>query len=574
VFLRSENTHYLRIYIEKNMVLSFTSSTSQSSVTSGDRTSDIFKEAEDYLSSKFTTLLSVATHCGLTPANTDRATEEGYVPDWRESPKRSGSDYVLNVSDGTGKVKSYHVHKTMLVYGERRSRTLEKHLQEELAHNNPRSGGRAKGSGVYEIVVPKRAAHLMPQLLDYIYSDKLDLDSDHAPALRSLSNRLDVRSLYQLVSSFIQSDLSISNVTRYLRQADLVKDKELTNLTMDLAATQFPSLDDSALSKIPPYLFPKLLGLPQVNSPSSEWLSERIGVYLRSRSDVDDEEFFLLTHAQLLPQISAREALWFLNHCITNFMPVLDDTSMGGYETSLKRRCVVSIGREWRHNLAPMLTVEQDKRQSRAMGSTVGAAGENPRRRLFEDGDQETELYKGMGYASLPVDIKVEILEEVVLRAAHEGEGNTFGTTSRTENGTLYQEKKGMEDSTIDDTSDDDDDDSSSNGDSVDADRAGYGQETPVHSNTKSHRSPPRPVASNHRNSSQYTERSPRRQSQSRSKNRYPSSHRSKSNRRENGPNRTSTSSVSPRSTRSKSRSSHSSSPKKRRSSRSSRRRN
>lgn len=502
------------------------------------------------------------------------------MPDWRESPKRSGSDYVLNVSDGTGKVKSYHVHKTLLVYGERRSRTLEKHLQQELAHANPRSGGGAKGSGVYEIVVPKRAAHLMPQLLDYIYSDKLDLDSDHAPALRSLSNRLDVRSLYQLVSSFIQSDLSISNVTRYLRQADLVKDKELTSLTMDLAATEFPSLDDSALSKIPPYLFPKLLGLPQVNSPSSEWLSERIGVYLRSRSDVDDEEFFLLTHAQLLPQISAREALWFLNHCITNFAPVLDDTSMGGYETSLKRRCIVSIGREWRHNLVPMLTVEQDKRQSRAMGSTVSAAGENPRRRLFDGGDQETDVYKGMGYVSLPVDIKMEILEEVVLRAAREGEGSamtntsTFATTSRAETGTLYQEKKCMEDSTNDDTSDDDDDDSSSNGNSVDADRAGYGQETPVHSNAKSHRSPPRPVASNHRNSSQYTERSPRKQSLSRSKNRHSSSHRSKSSRRDNGPNRISTSSVSPRSTRSKSRSSHSSSPKKRRSSRSSRRRN
>ena len=376
------------------MVLSFSSSTSQSTTTSGDRTSDIFKEAEDYLSSKFTTLLSVATHCGLTPNNTHRATEEGYVPDWREHPQRSGSDYVLKVSDEAGKVKCFHVHKTLLVYGERKSWKLEKHLQQELVLE----GRKGKGSSEYEVVVPKRAAHLMPQLLDYIYLDKLDLDSEKAPALRTLSNHLDVRSLYQLVSSFIQSNLCTDNVTRYMRQADLVKDKELISLTMDMAATEFPSLEDSALSKVPAHLFPRLLGLPQLNFPSSEWLSERIGSYLRARSDVDDEGFYMLTHAQLLPQISPREALWMLNHCIKNYEPVLEDTSMGGYETSLKRRCIVSIGREWKRSLVPMIRIDHQKRQNRALGPTqIGSAGENPRRRLFDGGDEETDILKGRG---------------------------------------------------------------------------------------------------------------------------------------------------------------------------------
>lgn len=553
------------------MVLSFSSSTSQSSTTSGDQTSDIFKEAEDYFASKFTSLLNVATHCGLTPEASNRATEEGYLPDWRESPKRSGSDYILNVSDGCGKVKSYHVHKTLLVYGDRRSWTLEKHLQQELVEMESRE---RKVTGVYEMVVPKRAVHLMPQLLDYIYSDKLELDCDHAPALRTLSNRLDVRNLYQLVSSFVQSDLNKSNVTRYLRQADLVKDSELTSLTMDLAATEFPSLDDSALSEIPPLLFPKLLGLPQLNSPSSQWLSERIAVYLRARSEVDDEGFYMLTHAQILPQISSREALWFLNHCIMNFAPVLDDISMGGYETSLKRRCIVSIAREWKDGLVPMIQIEQEKRSRALESNSISAAGGNPRRRLFNGGDEQTDLYKGKGYVSLPVNLKIEILEEVVLRAVSGGEGdaisNAFGR-NRDETGGMHQDKKVISENTNDDTCDDGS--RSSDGHSSGVDRSGcYGQETPVRSNPKTHRSPPRPVTSRHRKSSERKGLSPRRHSQNISKSRHLSSLRSKS-RHENRPDRTSSSSVSPRTSSRLTSRSHSSSPKKRRSSRSTRKR-
>jgi hypothetical protein len=361
--------------------------------------------------------------------------DEGIKLDWRKDPYRSMSDWTLIVRDGSKsqQPQSYHIHKSVLSYGQRKSGFFVRVFEKDILEGNSR---RKKDGGSTDVALTRRAAQSVPQLLDFIYFDKLDLDASCAVSLRYLANTFDVRELYALVSSFIQSDIANdSTITTYIREAEAVKDNELLKLAMSYAAAKFDTLPNESLLQLPPHSFQQLTSNPQLNVPSSELLSQRIAFYARNKSDeINDEVFYFLTHAQILPCICSTEAMWYMTFASSKFGNVLVDDSMGGYGGTLKRRCIIAAAKDWRDILVGPVREEMRQRiEGGGSDSNTGAVrGESPRRRLFVDGDDETNIDKGRGYLSLPMDIRVELLEEAILNAAAAApeEGNNNVETS------------------------------------------------------------------------------------------------------------------------------------------------
>ena len=405
---------------------------------------DLFAEAEDMIKSNIQSLFSAATNCGLI-RNMDQATDrgdEGVNMDWRKPPYQSMSDWTLlvrdasvaNAAEGTAytpQPKAYHIHKAVLSYGERQSLFFVKIFQEahQSTKNDRRdaviSSSRVRSNKTTEVALPSRAAKFIPMLLDFIYFDSLEeMSADKAPALRYLANYFDVRLLFSLVSSFIQKDLSPSTVVIYLNEAELVKDKELVQMGVTMAISNFNSLSKKELELIPPQVFSQIVSNPDLEC-SSERLSERICYYMRGRlkrfgtpsnAMINDEVFYFLTHAQILPNLSSRAALWYLLFASIEFPTVLVDESMGGYEGSLKRRCIVAICQDWKDNLLGPI------KASRRAAIKAGRGGNLNDSRLFEEGegdsDDEEDSERNRGYAKLPMSIRMEILEEALLNAA------------------------------------------------------------------------------------------------------------------------------------------------------------
>ena len=419
-------------------------------------TTRLFQEAEELITRGMENIFGGTVSCGIPKFKTGNKSrggagvggssdvfgddiDEGVKLDWRKDPYHSMSDWTLIVRDGRNRQpQTYHIHKSVLSYGQRKSGFFIKVFERNIMEG----GGKNKGDGSTEVALPKTAALHVPQLLDFIYFDKLDLNAQCAPPLRFLANTFDVRELYALVSSFIQSDLSEATITTYIRESEAVKDKELQSLSMNIAANKFDAIPNESLLILPPHVFQQLTSNPQLNCPSSERLSQRIATYARGRSDeMNDEVFYFMTHAQILPRICPTEAMWFLNFSSSKFGNVLVDDSMGGYEGTLKRRCIVAAAQNWRELLVGSIRDEIRRKidggndggnASSIGGGTTGLSGDGSpaRRRLFVDGDGETNLDKGRGYMSLPLDIRVELLEEALLQAATSSNGENSSSNS------------------------------------------------------------------------------------------------------------------------------------------------
>lgn len=378
--------------------------------------SDLFKEAEDFIKDKMNNILGLGYACGI--ATKERCQQEieknfgsndedddGILEDpnrlsWRMDPRESESDWVLVVKDGQ-RSHIYHVHKTTLVYGDRKSGFFLKLFEKIYEDGNPNQ------RNVTEVPLDAYTAMFVPLLLDYIYEDKLDLNATIAPGLRRIANQFDVRPLYALVSSFIQQDLSEKTVAIYLEQAQLSDDNELSDIALLSAVQSFNLVPEEELGKIPPAVFQKLVSDQNLNISSPEMLSQKIAAYFRVRAhDIDEETFFFLTHANILPKIHPCEAIYFLDFGSKNFMTALEDETGGGYESSLLRRCVSAAGEEWNKYLP---AIEHDIKKK-----TGNAVETGPR--LFGNRAELDEI--ALSYLDLPDHMKVEVLQESLLRAS------------------------------------------------------------------------------------------------------------------------------------------------------------
>lgn len=367
---------------------------------------------------------------------------ESVTLDWRADPFVSLSDLTLVVYDGSGGVP-YHVHTLLMAYGGRKSKFVLEQIKNKSSRVRKRVGGsqttrlggrtdsdsnstssgpqqqqqalnrQHSDSAEYQvdIYVPSLAARYMPLFLDYIYGSTLQLTTDNAPPLRYLSNRFDVRDLHREVNSrFITRDLEPGTAAKYCAMADELKDYELRDRSVKLLAERFDGVNISTLGKLNPRLMRSLVQSDRLRCGSVE-LSEKIARYLRLRdemledadkaeridgpnseflSPLTDEDYYWLTHCQHMPEISPKEALYYLSYG-ARFPQVMAEVGSG----SLKARCLASSSKpEAMDALAdhlegngPLELYEglEPKLKVQLLESTVVGARRNVRRRDEDD---------------------------------------------------------------------------------------------------------------------------------------------------------------------------------------------
>jgi hypothetical protein len=143
---------------------------------------------------------------------------------WRMDPRDSFSDWRIDIRvchNGCSTVDSYHVHRTALSFGQRRSGYFS-----NLFHC---------GDGpVTQIDLSDKAAAYFPDFLDYIYGSRaFYFTTSNAVALCFLAQCFLVVALQQEVDAFIREDIRLNNVGTYLSDAIHFKDEAVSNRVMD-----------------------------------------------------------------------------------------------------------------------------------------------------------------------------------------------------------------------------------------------------------------------------------------------------------------------------------------------------
>lgn len=109
----------------------------------------LFQEAEEMIYKGLQDLFAVGTAtCGLQAFDVDgkcgtkkhkngrggfMEEDEGIIPDWRKDPYHSLSDWTLIVRDGSNRQpQTYHIHKSVVSYGPRKSGFLIKVFEKEI----------------------------------------------------------------------------------------------------------------------------------------------------------------------------------------------------------------------------------------------------------------------------------------------------------------------------------------------------------------------------------------------------------------------------------------------------------
>ena len=310
--------------------------------------------------------------------------------DWRQNPNISLSDWTVVVYDGKESAV-YHIHKSEVGLGPRRSKFLDAKFDEDEHADvtDPNT----------EVYLPSRVAALFPEFLDYVYSDTLQLTTRNVLALKHLANHFDVRALYKKTDSFVQSDLNLKTAPTYCTEADLVLDEDVQKKTVQIMAENFGRMDMTVITQLPAKMFKEVLSSPHLDV-ESEFLSNKVAQFMRftDGSAISDEMLFMLTHPQIMPVISSDEAFFFLNWGL-KYPQVLDE----GDDASLRNRCIEAVARSWMTTLAgPIATLRPE-----------AATGIN-------SGNLNPEC--AFNYSSLPAGIKVEIFEASILAAKRDVE--------------------------------------------------------------------------------------------------------------------------------------------------------
>jgi len=333
-------------------------------------------------------------------------------------------------------------------------------LRRQNSNVSSDSSSKLCSSGVeyrVDVHVPSLAAKYVPQLLDYVYGSSLKLTTHNAPPLRYLSNRFDCRDLHREITSvFVPRDLDLATAPRYAAAADELGDVELRDRSLRYMAERFDRIIDDHLADdatataattttntaattfgcMDPKLMRRLLQSERLVCASSERLSEGVARYLRlvdrgataptpahPRDDDDaatpsasasaptllsDEDFYWLTHCQIMPRISPSEALFYYALGARRYPRVMAEVGSG----SLRSRCLS----------AAVADASVMGRLSSRLEERIGGCSGDPPPQPPDDSAADSAICH---YETLDPGMKVEILESMMVgsrRVMAEGE--------------------------------------------------------------------------------------------------------------------------------------------------------
>lgn len=148
--------------------------------------------------------------------------------------ERNFSDWVILITSGwpdNEKVETYHVHKSVVGLGPRSSDLLLEKFDDFHSASTTKESTTA-------LTLPRKAADLVPTMLDYMYAfhgePMIDVSTATAAALRYLADVFGVQTLFQVVNEFIQNDLNAANAEIYQKDARAFNDEDLLKVAWTL----------------------------------------------------------------------------------------------------------------------------------------------------------------------------------------------------------------------------------------------------------------------------------------------------------------------------------------------------
>jgi hypothetical protein len=321
----------------------------------------------------------------------DETDDEAEDLSWRLDPRRSLSDWTIQVVvKGTKIQETYHVHKSILAVGPRRSsyfaaaffkqssraaqtsqdqnaisretppqQSGQWDCMSTIAGGGPSIGGATKmidyvdvGSNLSRIELHRLAAESFASMLDYFYSStgEIDLSTENATALHSLAYHLEIKSLRRIVREFWINDLSMDNVCTYYQHARVFKDRRILSFAEEFCADHIFEVKETTvvdiLTTVDPLFFLQVVTLPAIRSagPSTSLrLSLLIAVYCNiHRMELDKNMFLRLTASSHLPDLEIKAARVLLE---------MEDDICGpdsrNYISSLKNRSIAVLSENW-----------------------------------------------------------------------------------------------------------------------------------------------------------------------------------------------------------------------------------
>lgn len=332
--------------------------------------------------------------------------EEEEELSWRMSPLQSMSDWTIEVVVPTSARSTlYHVHKSVLAVGPRRSQYFVKLFRS----TDPTSFSKEATNTTTRLELEELTATAFPVLLDYMYDHRatIHMTTYNATALHVLSQRLEMKHLRGRVREFWIHDISMDHMAIYYQHATKLGglDDPLILRALEVYCAQHLFDSDSGkctiadlLDLIDPQFLYHVIQQAFSNTEDQNAFSLRlsliVAVYcnIHYLTDLDQAMFCKLTDAQHLPVIESQAAKAFLE------LQEKISGSPNASLTSLTERCISVLSEQWddacvkQDRSTEQATVVLPKLVGTALERFVSKSLMNAKERLSRSEDKNSTL--------------------------------------------------------------------------------------------------------------------------------------------------------------------------------------
>lgn len=256
---------------------------------------------------------------------------------WRLDPEESLSDWTIVIqNESSGQVREYNVHKNILAVGPCKSEYFATVFRSQMMENETNTS---------RIALEDVAADAIPLMLDWCYSQKLDVSSEFAVALRYLAQYFGIKLLYRKVMAFVKDDMNMTNVHHYIQTAKLFHDEKMLSLSLNICIQGIQDVEPSSqlLQSIDLEFFHEIISSPEVDTCSvSCHISKIVAAFCcLHEHELDEETFEKLTDRRFIPLV-AKESAMILLELESRLFRNNDEA------TCLQKRCTNVLAQHWK----------------------------------------------------------------------------------------------------------------------------------------------------------------------------------------------------------------------------------
>lgn len=264
---------------------------------------------------------------------------------WRMDPEKSHSDWkiVINVPKKVGGSTTYHVHKTYLSVGPKKSEYFQRLFQtRNIAEFQTQTS---------KIELHELAAQTFPVFLDYQYNtwnDDLEISSENATVLFYLASYFGVPRLQKKTRQFWKKDLMPSNCWIHLKHAKIFRYDELRERVVQFCAERIKDIGgfDPRLTEVSDeLLWIELLGVnDRTPNPGLVRMICYFCWHQMEAEELTAASFLRLTNEETMPGIWNAESIVPLLQLEKRLIP---EAGTGSVFTALQQRCILGLTSMW-----------------------------------------------------------------------------------------------------------------------------------------------------------------------------------------------------------------------------------